>query len=205
MSSQARSRADRRKQETRDRIREAAVELFMEKGFEGTKISEICEQADVARQTFFNHFPSKREVAAELLDIGLDMMDANIDAACEQAGSTRECLRIFFELSVVPAVETGPFNRDLVAHVIGAGDLAADPKRARRASANFRRLVDRGLERGDVTRRHPPELLAELVEGALTTLMRDWSAYGGFDPAARAEQLAALVADAIEARADERG
>jgi len=64
LSSQARSRADRRKQETRDRIREAAVELFMEKGFEGTKISEICEQADVARQTFFNHFPSKREVAA---------------------------------------------------------------------------------------------------------------------------------------------
>ena len=60
MSSQARSnRLDRRKQETRARILEAAVELFGEVGFEATKVADVCERADVARQTFFNHFPSK--------------------------------------------------------------------------------------------------------------------------------------------------
>jgi len=204
VSSQPPSRADRRKQETRDRIREAAVELFVEQGYEGTKVSEICEQADVARQTFFNHFPSKRHVATDVFEIGLDMMETHVDTACEQADAIRDRLRIFFALAVVPAVETGPFNREFVAQVINSGDIATDENHARRASAIFLRLVQRGLAQGDVTRRHAPEILAELVEGAVMTLMRDWTARGGFDPAARAQQMAALVADAIEARPDER-
>src|SRR5262249_18127843 len=54
MSSQRISRGDRRKQQTRARILEAAVELFGEVGFDATKISDVCGRADVARQTFFN-------------------------------------------------------------------------------------------------------------------------------------------------------
>ncbi len=41
MSSQPLTRHDRRKEETRARIREAAVELFAEKGYEATKVAEI--------------------------------------------------------------------------------------------------------------------------------------------------------------------
>ena len=203
MSSQPPSRHDRRKQETRDRIREAAVDLFASQGYEGTKVAEICEQADVARQTFFNHFPAKRDLLAELFDIGVDFMEAMMDAVCERGATTRERLSLFFCDIVGAAVDVGPFNRDLVAHVVQASDDEQRIEQAQQISNVFLTLVRRGLETGDVTRRHAPEVLAEMTEGALVILMRDWATRGRFDPLERAAQLADLIADAIEKRPDE--
>ena len=50
------SRRERRKQEVRSRILEAANELFPIDGFQETRVDDICERADVAHKTFFNHF-----------------------------------------------------------------------------------------------------------------------------------------------------
>jgi AcrR family transcriptional regulator len=53
---------ERKKQRTRERIVEAAFELFDERGFEGTTIADIAEAADIAPRTFFSYFPSKDDV-----------------------------------------------------------------------------------------------------------------------------------------------
>jgi len=50
---------ERKKRETRDRIREAAIELADAKGIPETTVEEICAAADVSVRTFFNYFPSK--------------------------------------------------------------------------------------------------------------------------------------------------
>ena len=43
-------------------MREAALELFHEKGYDGTTAAEIAARAGVTERTFFRHFPDKREV-----------------------------------------------------------------------------------------------------------------------------------------------
>src|SRR5215470_10288663 len=98
MSSQprTRTRGDRRKQQTRARILEAAVELFGEVGFDATKISDVCERADVARQTFFNHFPAKSDLLAELYRVGGEFLSTTLDSAFERGATTRERLGLFF-------------------------------------------------------------------------------------------------------------
>jgi AcrR family transcriptional regulator len=53
---------ERKKQRTRERIIDAAFELFGERGFEGTTIAHIAEAADIAPRTFFSYFPSKDDV-----------------------------------------------------------------------------------------------------------------------------------------------
>jgi AcrR family transcriptional regulator len=204
MSSKPRSRHDRRKQETRERILEAAVELFGEQGFEATKVADVCERADVARQTFFNHFHAKSDLLAELYRHGFAFISATLDAACERGATTRERLALFFGDVVVAAVEVGPASRDLVAHVLHTGPEPGRAAEVQRFSELFLSLVQRGLAIGDVTRRHAPEVLAELVQGALAALFSDWTVRGGFDPTRRVAELAALVADALETRPDER-
>ncbi len=44
------------------RIRDAAIELFAEHGFEGTTAADIAEHAGVTRRTYFRYFPDKRDV-----------------------------------------------------------------------------------------------------------------------------------------------
>lgn len=207
MSSQALAqlptRHDRRKQETRDRIREAAVGLFAEQGYEQTTIAQICERADVARQTFFNHFPAKTDVLSDTFRIGLDFTWEVMEAACARGASTRERLTHYFVDSIEAAVSVGPFGRELIAQILKANYDAVTVEQRQRVSGVFLAIVRRGLELGDVTRRHEPEVLAELCGGALMALVTDWGAGEAFDPPTRARQLAALAADAIEKRPDE--
>lgn len=46
----------------RHRLQQAALELFRERGYDGTTAAEIAARAGVTERTFFRHFPDKREV-----------------------------------------------------------------------------------------------------------------------------------------------
>ena len=46
----------------RQRLQQAAVELFLERGYDQTTTAEIAARAGVTERTFFRHFPDKREV-----------------------------------------------------------------------------------------------------------------------------------------------
>lgn len=63
------SRRERKKEETKGRIAEVALDLFRRQGVEATTIEQICEQADVAKGTFFNYFARKEGVFAYLSEI----------------------------------------------------------------------------------------------------------------------------------------
>jgi len=48
--------------DARGRLRVAAMELYVERGFEQTTVAEIAERAGLTERTFFRHFADKREV-----------------------------------------------------------------------------------------------------------------------------------------------
>ncbi|MBM7804545.1 AcrR family transcriptional regulator [Geodermatophilus bullaregiensis] len=50
---------EQRRLETRDRIVEAAAQLFAERGFDAVSVVEIAQRAGVVEKTVFNHFPVK--------------------------------------------------------------------------------------------------------------------------------------------------
>lgn len=52
----------RKKIETRQRIENAAFELFERDGFDGTTVEAIAAAAEIAPRTFFSYFPTKDDV-----------------------------------------------------------------------------------------------------------------------------------------------
>jgi AcrR family transcriptional regulator len=52
---------------TRDKILEAALKLFSQKGFLGATTREIAREAGVAEVTLFRHFPSKEALFEEVI------------------------------------------------------------------------------------------------------------------------------------------
>jgi AcrR family transcriptional regulator len=48
--------------DSRERLRQAALDLYGERGFENTTVAEIAKRAGLTERTFFRHFADKREV-----------------------------------------------------------------------------------------------------------------------------------------------
>jgi AcrR family transcriptional regulator len=52
----------RKKERTRRAIEDAALDLFVEQGYEATTVDQIAERAEISKPTFFRYFASKGEV-----------------------------------------------------------------------------------------------------------------------------------------------
>ena len=68
---------ERRRQETRARIVDAAAELFAERGFDSVSVMQIAKRAGVVEKTVFNHFPVKEGL---VFDADPPMRAALVDA-----------------------------------------------------------------------------------------------------------------------------
>src|SRR6516162_6182672 len=56
------SRAQRRVARTKAAIEDAFVQLVLERGYERVAVEDISDRADLARATFYSHYPNKEAV-----------------------------------------------------------------------------------------------------------------------------------------------
>lgn len=61
------NRRERKKEKTRQTIVDAALALFQQQGFDATTMEQIAGEADVAKGTLYNHFPSKEAIIGEYM------------------------------------------------------------------------------------------------------------------------------------------
>ena len=82
----------------RKKILEAARSLFMEKGYEGASVDEICRLAKLTKGSFFHYFKSKDEVVIAALDqYHNDMKDKFMACCCVETRDPLERIYIFLD------------------------------------------------------------------------------------------------------------
>jgi AcrR family transcriptional regulator len=73
-------RRERRKQQTRRALLDAAMELFADRGLYATRLEDITEKADLGKGAFYNYFESKDALIAELISEGVQRVSSNLES-----------------------------------------------------------------------------------------------------------------------------
>ena len=191
-------RFQRRRARNRAALLEAAIALFQRQGTRATKIEDICERADVARRTFFNHFETREQLVQEIALQRSEQLATLLDARAGEPGPAGERFaRLLAEMGTYLAAR--PAYRELVAEMLSLRFAhGSEAARSGVIGAAVHRFVVSAAERGELRAASSPTALADLCVGALMTALANWCADDAFDLEAALAESAALLSDLLD-------
>ncbi len=90
---------ERKKARTRQALGDAAVALFVERGFDATTVEDIVAAAGVSRRTFFRYFPTKEAAFFASHDDRFEDFVDLVEAHHESMGAWAACFEAFLEIA----------------------------------------------------------------------------------------------------------
>ena len=147
-------RRERRKQARPGELLDAALDLFVEKGFAATRAEEVAQRAGVSKGTLFLYFPSKEELFKAVVreNISGRFAEWNEEFAAFEgttADMVRYCMRVWWER--IAATRASGITKLILSEARNFPDLAAfyQQEVIRPSHVLIRRILQRGVERGE--------------------------------------------------------
>jgi TetR/AcrR family transcriptional regulator len=149
-----RAKRERRKEARPGELLEAALDLFVDKGFAATRAEEVAARAGVSKGTLFLYFPSKEELFKAVVIENLAGRFTEWNAEFEAfEGSTsdmlRYCMRVWWER--VGSTKASGLTKLMLSEGGNFPELAEFYRKevVRPGHALLRRIIRRGIDSGE--------------------------------------------------------
>lgn len=149
-----RAKRERRKEARPGELLEAALDLFVDKGFAATRAEEVAARAGVSKGTLFLYFPSKEELFKAVVIENLAGRFTEWNAEFEAfEGSTsdmlRYCMRVWWER--VGSTKASGLTKLMLSEGRNFPELAEFYRQevVRPGHALLRRIIRRGIDSGE--------------------------------------------------------
>jgi AcrR family transcriptional regulator len=136
-----------------------AKRLFMQRGYRAVSVNDIVHQAEITKPTLYYHFTDKEELFVQMALHTLEAMHERMERAVADRETTAERLAAIADVTL----KSPDGNFRMMRHDIREN---LSPAQQRIALAFYQKMVDpleremaRGLERGELTRHTPRELV----------------------------------------------
>jgi AcrR family transcriptional regulator len=196
-------RRQRRSADIRERLFQAALQLFAEKGFAESTVEDITNAADVGKGTFFNYFPSKDHI---LLAFG-EMQLGKLQEAVNTARSKNEPMPEFLRGLGVRMTQE-PERNPAIIRALLQGYLSTTRVREammdmqERVLALHTQMIQLGQDRGEIRSDLPAAELAQVFRQTIFGTLLIWSLYGDASLHSRIETAFDVLWSGLAPRAD---
>jgi AcrR family transcriptional regulator len=191
-----RSRRERKKERTRQEIYRAAMELFVARGVEAVTVEDICHAADVAKGTFFLHFPTKD---ALLLEYGQQVSGELEEILSNHRGGPTAALRKMLGFLAERALHHADIVRLVVREVMTRpAALVTATEQSRDLVHLLADVVRQGQANGELRHRVEPRLAAGIITASYFAIITEWVRCGGkFDLAEAVQQSLDVILNGL--------
>ncbi len=141
----------------RERILDAASEVFAEVGFAGARVDEIAVRASVNKAMLYYYVGDKRALYTAVFMRNLDRVAAAMDGARKGGGAVPTRLRALID-AMVRAVESNPTHPRIVLREVASGAVNLPPEvllRMLEVVDLVRELLEEGMQKGELRATHP--------------------------------------------------
>jgi AcrR family transcriptional regulator len=177
--------------QTRERILDAALDVFSSKGYHDSKMDEIVTQSGTSKGAIYFHFPNKERLFLALIDQFVNLLERRVTEAIQTKAEGMDRVRVALET----VLETfGKYRRPaklLLVQAVGLGNVF-EKKRLEindRFADLIRKYLEEAIALGDI----PPtdtEVIAHAWMGAIYNVVIRWVYTGEPEPS---RIMAALV------------
>jgi AcrR family transcriptional regulator len=148
---------------SRERILDAAIQLFSERGYAGTGVQEIARQAGIEKAALYWHFGSKESLLAAVLDRTDAEFVERVLKRVARGGSTDERLDLFVNGLMRLAAERGHMVRLMLSIAIERGKVSVEAHTAvAKVFERTRKAVELGFEQALGVKLPDIDLIARL-------------------------------------------
>lgn len=183
---------------TRERILDAALNIFSSKGYYDTRLDEIVEESRTSKGSIYFHFPNKEKLFIALVDQFADLLERRVTEAIEQQQEGIARVRA----ALVAVLETfGKYRRPakiLLVQAVGLGSVFE--KKRMEVTDRFAGLIQTYLEEAIQVGDIPPtdvEVVAHAWMGAIYNVVIQWVYTGEPEPGRILDALLPLLLKSV--------
>ena len=190
---------------TRQRILDAATEVFSEKGYHGTAVDDIVRESHTSKGSFYFHFPSKQDIFFALVD----RLTSSLAHSAEEAISQENGALAKVDAALSTVFRTFSSHRKLAKILLvgGVGLGQTFDERLLALHARFASLIRGHLDEAVAEGSIPPmdtEITAYAWLGAVNEVIVRWLYTGQPEPLEQAlDSLRELLLKSISAKVGE--
>jgi TetR/AcrR family fatty acid metabolism transcriptional regulator len=203
MDSQVKS-APEGKESTRQRILDAATDVFSEKGYHGAAVDDIVKASQTSKGSFYFHFPSKQDIFFSLVDRFIVSLARSAEMAIAQEKGA--LAKVNAALDTVFTTFSRHRNLAKILLVGGVGLGKVFDERLLATHARFASIIKGHLDDAVIEGSIPPlntEITAYAWLGAVNEVIVRWLYTGQPDPLqGTLDTLRELLLRSICARAE---
>jgi AcrR family transcriptional regulator len=176
---------------------ERSVEVFNERGFDGTSMEDLAKRIGISKSAIYHHVPSKDALLGLALDRALSGLERVADEARRSDAPAVDRLELLMRESVAVLVDQLPYVT-LLLRVRGNSDVERQAlARRRRLDRLAAGLVKDAVGAGELRPDVDPAVTARLLFGMVNSLTEWLRPAGPHDAAELADAVGAAVFDGL--------
>jgi AcrR family transcriptional regulator len=178
-----------------ERLLDAAVRLFAEKGFDGTSVQEIVERAAVTKGAMYHYFKSKDDllyaIYHELISQQLADLERILASGLSPAGTVRAIIVDLVETTTARLASAAVFAQEM--HKLADEPMAALRAQRRRYHESLRDLIADGQKSGAFAPVASADTVTLVVFGLINQLPQWYQPDGPKSPRHLGDEVADFI------------